>query len=175
MHPLTRRGGLNLGLLILSSGLAALVWFAPGGQDTATVPPLLNLAPAQVARLRVERFGQDTLMFERHGELWRMTASGTGSANPVLMNPILNLAEARCPLRYPVVAVNLHALQLDPPRLRLWLNDREIHFGNTAPTDGRRYLRLADQVYLCPDLIYPLLTSSAAGFLAPVIESPNPK
>jgi len=175
VHPLTRRGGLNLGLLILSSGLAALVWFAPGREDTATVPPLLNLAPAQVTHIRVERPGQQTLMFERHGAAWRMTAPGAGLANPVLINPILHLAEARCPLRYPVSAVDLRALQLEPPRLRLWLNDQEIHFGQTAPTDGHRYLRRADQVYLCPDRLYPLLTSSAAGFLAPVIESPIPK
>lgn len=170
MNALTRRRWLNLGLLGLVGGLAALAWFEPGREPSAEVPPLLNLAPAQLERLRVERPGQETLTFERRGEQWQMTAPRVGPANPVLIHPILQLAEARCPVRYAVGEVDLNLLQLEPPRLRLWLNDREIRFGAATPTDARRYLLVAGQVQLCPDRWYPLLTSSAAGFLAPVIE-----
>jgi len=168
MNPLIRRRWLNLGLLGLAGGLAGLAWFTPD-RESVTGPPLLNLAPALLERIRVERPGQQTLVFERHGENWQMTAPGVGPVNPVLINPILQLAETRCPVRYPVGAVDLKTLRLDPPRLRLWLNDQEIRFGGAAPTDNRRYLHLADHVYLCPDRLYPLLISSAAGFLAPVI------
>ncbi|RUQ32964.1 MAG: hypothetical protein EKK68_04370 [Candidatus Competibacteraceae bacterium] len=174
MNTLRRRRWLNLGLLGLAGGLAGLAWFTPD-RESVTGPPLLNLAPALLERIRVERPGQQTLAFERRGEHWQMTAPGVGPANPVLINPILQLVEMHCPVRYPVGMVDLKTLHLDPPRLRLWLNDQEIRFGSTAPTDDRRYLHLADHVYLCPDRLYPLLSSSAAGFLAPVIEPLPPK
>ena len=62
-------------------------------------------------------------------------------------------------------------LGFDPPRLRLRLNDQTVEFGATAPTDGQRYLQIGESVYLCPDRLYPLLTSSAGGFLGPSIET----
>lgn len=168
MNALSRRRWLNLGLLGAVSGLATLTWLEPGWAPV--VSPLLNLVPAQIERIRVERRGQDTLAFERRGDQWRMTAPSAGLANQVLINPILQLAEAHCPVQYPAGAIDLKMLRLDPPPLRLWLNDREIGFGGSAPTDDRRYLHIADRVHLCPDHLYLLLTSSAAGFLAPVIE-----
>jgi len=87
-----------------------------------------------------------------------------------LIRPIPQLAEVRCALRYPVAEMDLPRLRLDPPRLRLWLIGQEIHFGDTAPTDGQRYLRVGGTVHLCPDRWYPLLTSAAASFLAAPID-----
>lgn len=95
-----------------------------------------------------------------------MTAPVQGPANPVLIRPILQLGETRCAPSYPVAELNLFRLRLDSPRLRLWLNGQEIHFGDTAPTDGQRYLRVGATVHLCPDRWYSLLTSATAGFLA---------
>lgn len=174
MSTLSRRRWLNLGLLGLVGGLAALAWFEPGREPPAAIPPLLELAPAQQERIRVERPGQETLAFERRGEQWQMTAPGVGPANPVLIHPLLLLAEARCPVRYAAGEVDLKMLQLEPPRLRLWLNDREIRFGAATPTNDRRYLLIAGMVYLCPDRWHPLLTSSAAGFLGAVIKPFSP-
>ena len=174
MNALARRRWLNLGLLGLVGGLAALAWFEPGREPPAAIPPLLELAPAQQERIRVERPGQETLAFELRWEQWQMTAPGVGPANPVLIHPLLLLAEARCPVRYAAGEVDLKMLQLEPPRLRLWLNDREIRFGAATPTNDRRYLLIAGMVYLCPDRWHPLLTSSAAGFLGAVIKPFSP-
>ncbi|QQS53780.1 MAG: hypothetical protein IPM89_13110 [Candidatus Competibacteraceae bacterium] len=171
MSALTRRRWLNLGLLGLVGGLAALAWLESRQERLAGVPTLLELTPAQTERIAVERPGQANLAFKRSSGRWWMTAPESGLANPVLLNPIVNLAGTHCSLRYPVAELNLKSLQLDPPRLRLWLNDREIRFGATAPTDGRRYLQIGATVSLCPDGLYPLLTSAAASFRAPPIES----
>jgi hypothetical protein len=171
MSALARRRWLNLGLLGLMGGLAALALFEPGREQPAEVSSLLELAPTRVERIVVERPGQETLAFERREDRWWMTAPAGGPANPVLVNSILNLAEARCPLRYAAARLDSKQLHLEPPRLRLWLNDREIRFGATAPTDGQRYLQIGATVHVCPDSLYSLLASSAAGFLAPSIES----
>ena len=168
---LARRRWLNLALLGLVGGLATLAWFESRQERLAGVPALLDLTPAQIERIAVERPGQTNLAFKRSGGRWWMIAPENGLANPVLLNPIMKLAEARCPLRYAVAELDLKALQLDPPRLRLWLNDWEIRFGATSPTDGLRYLQIGATVSLCPDRLYSLLTSVAASFRAPPIGS----
>ena len=170
VNVLTRRHGLNLGLLVLAGGLAALVLIEPGRERSATIPPLLELTAERIERIVVERPGQERLAFERREGQWWMTAPEQGPANPVLIRPILQLAEARCAPSYAVADLDLSRLRLDPPRLRLWLNGQEIHFGDTAPTDSQRCLRVGGTVHLCPDRWYPLLTSAAAGFLAAPIE-----
>ncbi len=170
VNALTRRYGLNLGLLGLVGGLAALALVESGRELLPAIPPLLNLLPERIERIAVERPGQVNLMFERRDGRWWMTAPEGGPANPILIHPILQLAQARCAPSYAVAELDLPGLQLEPPRLRLWLNDQDIHFGATAPTDGQRYLRVGATVQLCPDRLYPLLTSAAAGFLARPLE-----
>jgi len=174
VSTLTRRRWLNLALLGLVGGLAALAWLESRQERFAGVPALLDLTPARIERIAVERPGQADLAFKRSGGRWWMVAPESGLANPILLNPIMDLAGAHCPLRYAVTELDLKALQLDPPRLRLWLNDREIRFGATAPIDGRRYLQIDATVSLCPDRLYSLLTSAAASFRAPPIGSSAP-
>jgi hypothetical protein len=174
MDAIGRRRWLNLGLLGLVGGLVALALFEPGRRPPAPVPPLLELAPARIERIVVERFGQEPLVFTRRDDLWRMAVPEVGPANPVLVDAILRLAELRCPRRYAVAEVELKRLRLDSPQLRLWLNEREIRFGDTDPTDAQRYMQVDATVLLCADHAYPLLTSAAGSFLAPSIESLAP-
>ncbi len=169
VNTLTRRIGINLGLLGLVSGLVALVLFEPGRKQPVAIPPLLNLTMEDIQQIKVERLDQEILAFERHAEHWWMIAPNRGLANPVLIHAILHLVEVRCPLRYAVAGLDLKPLGFEPPRLQLQLNDHTLYFGGTAPTDGQRYLQSGTTVYLCPDRFYPLLTSAAASFLAPSI------
>lgn len=170
VNTLSRRRWLNVGLLGLAGGLAALVVTEPGRDRSATIPPLLELTAERIERVAVERVGQSRMSFERREGQWWMTAPEQGLANPVLIRPIPQLAEARCAPSYAIADLDLSRLRLDPPHLRLWLNGQEIHFGDTAPTDGQRYLRVGGTVHLCPDRWYPLLTSAAGSFLAAPIE-----
>lgn len=174
MNALMRRRWINLGLLGLAVGLAALAWFDPG-REQPIIPPLLGMvATDPIKRIEVLRADQEALAFERREGRWRMTAPHSGWANPVLINRVLEVAAVRCPLQYPAAELDRPALHLEPPRLRLRLDDREILFGATTPTDGLRYLQVGATVHLCPDRLYPLLTSAAAGFLTSAIESPEP-
>lgn len=170
MNALARRRWLNFGLLGLVGGLVALVVIEPGRDRSATIPPLLALTAKRIERIVVERPGQEQLALEQREGQWWMTAPQQGPANPVLIRPIPQLAEARCAPSYAVADLDLPRLRLDPPRLRLWLNGREIDFGDTAPTDGQRYLRVGGTVHLCPDRWYVLLTSATASFLMKPLE-----
>lgn len=173
MNALIRRRWINLGLLGLVAGLALLIWFEPGMEQSRVPLPLLDLSPARIERIEVLRSDRESLTFQRQEGRWRMTAPESGWANPVLIHRMLEVMAVHCPLQYPVAAFNLSALGLEPPRLQLRLDDRDINFGATAPTNGLRYLQVGATVHLCPDRLYPLLTSATAGFLAPVMESPK--
>ena len=172
VNALAQRAWLNLGLLGLIGGLVALALFDPAWENPALTSPLLDLTPAQIEHIAVERPRQETLAFERRAARWWMTAPGNGPVNPVLIHSILQLAELRCSLRYATAGLDLKPLGLDPPRLQLRLNDQNIDFGATAPTDGQRYLRVGATISLCPDRFYLLLTSAAASFLASPVELP---
>lgn len=170
MHALTRRWGVNLGLLIMAGGLLMLGIWGPD-QERAMIPPLFGGSPTEIKDIEVLRLDQETLTFTRREGLWQMTAPNEGPANPILINQLFQEATVHCPHQYPVSELDLKALSLDPPRLRLRLDDQEIRFGATAPTDGLRYVQTGARVHLCPDRLYRLLTSAAASFLAPPIES----
>ena len=171
MDAIARRRWLNLGLLSLAGGLVALALLEPSQRRPIPISPLLELAPARIERIAVERPDQEPLAFTRRDGRWWMMAPETGPVNPVLINPILHLADMRCPRRYTVAEVDLMRLHLDPPRLRLWLNEQEIRFGDIDPTEARRYLRVGATIFLCADDVYPLLTSASGSFLVPPIES----
>lgn len=173
MNALTRRRLLNLGLLILVGGLVALVWFEPGRDQPAIILPVLKTLPSQIEHIEAWRPDQEKLEFVRREGRWWMTAPGSGLANPILLNQLLQEVATPCPLQYPIAGLDLKALQLDPPPLRLRLDDQEIYFGVTTPTDGLRYLQVGPIVHLCPDRLYRLLSSAAASFLAPPIDFPE--
>jgi len=171
MNALTRRWRINLGLLVLAGGLAAWALLGSGEEPLTAAPPLLEASPIRVEQIEVLHSDRETLVFVRQDNHWWMTAPGSGLANPVLLNQLLQEVSAHCPRRYLAAELDLKALSLDLPRLRLRLDDQEIRFGATTPTEGLRYLQTGALVHLCPDRLYRLLTSAAASFLAPPIES----
>ncbi|HCB12186.1 MAG TPA: hypothetical protein DEP36_01250 [Gammaproteobacteria bacterium] len=172
MNALTRRWRVNLGLLILAGGLAALALLElDDGEHLPVVPSFLGASPVQIEHIEVLRLDQGMLAFVRRDGHWWMTAPSSGPANPVLLNQLLQEVTARCPRQYPAAQLDLKALSLDPPRLRLRLNEQEIRFGAAAPMDSLRYLQAGDIVHLCPNRLYRLLTSAAASFLAPPLKS----
>jgi hypothetical protein len=172
MNVLMRRRGFNLALLILAGGLAALALLEPDGGPSTAIPLLLETLPTPIQNIEVLRPDRETLAFARQDGRWRMTAPGSGLANRILLNQLLQEATAPCSRQYSVAELDLKALSLDPPRLRLRLDEQEIRFGGIAPTDGLRYLQTGAIVHLCPDRLYRLLNSAAASFLAPPLESP---
>ena len=174
---LSRRHGLNAGLFLLVAGLAALAWFAPDQESPTVGTPLLSLTADQVDRIIIEQPDQTRLIFVRAGSetAWQMQAPEPGRANPILMRALLELAEARCTAHSAVTGLDLAELHLQPPQLRLWLNDHELAFGSVAPVSGLRYVRSGATVALCPDDWMRLLTSAAASFRTaplPPTESP---
>ncbi|MCP5159984.1 MAG: hypothetical protein H6974_02135 [Gammaproteobacteria bacterium] len=170
MNALMRRWRSNLGWFLLVCGLAGLALFAFEA-ERSMVAPLLGTEPTQIEHIEVLRSDREKLAFVRRDGRWWVTSPSHGPANPILLNQLLQEATAHCPRQYPVAEVDLKALSLNPPRLRLRLNDQEIRFGGIASVDGLRYVQTATMVHLCSERLYRLLSSAAASFLVPPIAS----
>ncbi len=173
MNILHRRRWINWALLALVVSLVALARLDQG--KPSSIMALPGVSATQIQRIEVSYPQRESLIFERQGAVWQMTAPGHGPANPVLINRVLDITELRCPLHYAAAALDLSALHLQPPQLRLMLGGQDIHFGTITATEGLRYLRVGTRVYLCPDRFYALLASAAASFLAPGFDSRTPR
>ena len=163
---MNKRNRLNLGLLGLVTALLLIAVFEPGRESPPTPVPLLELAPEQVQNIGIERPGQEAVVLRKQAGAWFLIKPLEAPGNTALIDAVLKITTAVCPLRYPSTALELAKLQLDPPLLTLILNDQELAFGGTESLDNRRYLRIKDTVYLCTDRYYYLLTGTAASFAA---------
>ena len=169
MSTFNWRRRLNFLLLGAISGLLVALWRDEVPQPTA----LLNLAPDAINFIEVFRSDRESLHFARLQDGWQMSAPQAGPANALLIQRILEVSALRCPRHYPASQLDLAALELDPAPVLLRLNSAEIRFGAASATAGLRYVQVGSNVALCPDSVYPLLTSAAASFLTTTLEIPS--
>lgn len=157
---------LNIGLLALVLGLALLAYYQPGLTPQAAVK-LTALSAQQVTRLRIEQAGQAPLLLEKQAGKWRISEPVQMEANALRVETALRLAEAKSLARFP--ARDLARFRLDAPALRVWLNDVEIAFGDSAPLGQQRYLLLGDTVHLIADDVYYYLSGGLTLFASNVL------
>lgn len=163
------RRRLNFLLLGAVSGLLVALWL-----PATPPPPLLNVEASAINFIEVFRSQQPSLHFARLKEGWQMSAPQAGKANALLMQRIVEVSALRCPRHYPVAELDLAALELAEPLVLLRLNTQEVRFGAVS-AEGLRYVQVGATVALCPDRVYPLLTSAAASFLTATLEISNPE
>lgn len=132
----------NAGLALLVAALAAWLAFRPAPPATA---PLLDLDPAAVTRVRVERAGLPALAIERNGGAWRLTAPVAARADEIKVARLLAAATARATATYP--AENLAQYELQPPAAVLTLDERRIAFGLVNPITSQQYVLAEGRVH----------------------------
>lgn len=164
---MTKRNLLNLGLMSLAALLAGLAIIKSGKEPPPAPAPLLGVDPATVNALGIERPGAAPIVLRRQQGAWLMIAPSEAPANEALIDALLKITAASCPSHYPAGEMSLKELRLDPPLVQLSVDDQTLAFGATDALDGRRYIRRNDNVYLCADLYYYLLSGDAESFKAP--------
>lgn len=156
---------INIGLLILVVILAALVWYE-GIQDTQPVTPTLaTVLPSLTHRIRIESPDREAAEFKHTDNEWRLVKPFNILADPIRIRPILMLYQQ--PINH-VVTIrdqDIKQFSLNPPLLKLTLEDTEIAFGGSQPIDRRRYIRIADELYLIDNSIFIQLNTPAVGFI----------
>ena len=155
---------LNLVLLLAVGGLAAVALLEPGKTPPAVNPAVTPLKAEQVNMLRIEREGEAPVVLERRGKSWRMTSPRDLPAHGIRAAMATAAAEAESLSRVEHPA-DPAQYQLEPPRLRLTLNDTELRFGDIDPLHQRRYLRVGESLHLVADTLYPAINRGWPHFV----------
>lgn len=138
----------NLALLalVVVVGLAAYLW-----PDKPVEPPvrLSELNRNDVTRVRVERRGSPAMELEKLAEGdWRMRAPFSTRVDRYQMDRLVDLVSATAKQTLP--RAHLERYDLDPPSVRVALNDELFEFGATNELTNEQYVAKDDSIYLIP-------------------------
>jgi len=168
------RSLLNLGLVVAVAALAALAIYQPGVKKPS--PKRISALDADnIAHIEIDRPGQPKVVLAREGKQWRMTAPKPLYANAFKVQGLLGVARAEAHRSYPVSAVKLKNLGLDPAKAVLRLDGTAFAFGDVDPVDRSRYLRVGDTVYLVDDIAWYFLSGGWTGLVRPGLLPPGAK
>ncbi len=167
MTGLRARVLVNLALLGLAVGLAALIWLDPWRQQPPVLEKLSAIDPGTVNRLRIERPKGAPIALERAGSGWRLMPPISLPANSYRVAALLGIASAPVHDAFRAEGNDLRQFGLDPPKVRLLLNQHEFRFGDTEPLRGFRYVHYGADVHLVSDTFFHHLLATAPAFVDP--------
>jgi len=157
---------INLLLLVAIGILLLVAYFEPGIDEQAEAPAITTLKKDRLRRIHLNRPVRDDLVLVKTAtQSWVIEHSPELPADSYQLNALLRLAEQKAVRSYPASGLDLAQLQLDPPYATAILNDTAIEFGSLEPLEGLRYVRVADQVHLIPDLYLQLIEAGYTKFV----------
>ena len=136
---------LNLALAALVAVLILLVWLKPKPM-AQTEFELSTLASASINRIAIEKSGQPAIVLQKNLAGWRLSAPFQARAEGTAVGHLLEILVATSLQRFP--ATDLGRFQLDPPLLRITLNDQEFSFGTQNTLTGEVYVATNGGVHL---------------------------
>jgi hypothetical protein len=136
---------LNLVLVLAVTAVALFAILKPQQKADPGIR-LLDVARDQVSRIAIERKGAPAVRLEKQGDGWHVTAPFTARADRNQVDRILDLAGAVAKQKLP--REDLGRFDLDPPQLRVTLDDRAIAFGRINEVTNEQYAATAQAVYL---------------------------
>lgn len=154
---MTARWIANALLLLLLLGLGLAIHHVLTVTDPAQT--LTGIVAADLRVITVERDGEPRIQLERAQDGWRLREPLDLDADPGQVERLLSVLTAPVQRSFPAQSASLRELGLDPPRLRLTLDNLTLGFGGLDPLGSRRYVYApADGlVHLIEDGVYPRL------------------
>jgi len=161
---LKRRWLINLGLAAIVLGLAIAASLEHQREIAATT--LTAMQPDAIQSLSIQRPGEPLIRLRRDDDSgWQMLEPFAAPAAGAPIGKLLPISTAFVHRSIPAAALDLHQLGLDPPLIRLHLDDLELRFGATEPVDEHRYVQIGDLVHLIDDRYLPQLLASPEHYV----------
>lgn len=158
------RWGVNLSLLVVVLVLGTFALMRPGKKDGEHQSPLLSLDLKALQSLTLEN--GEHIEFERQNGTWRLVQPFPAAVNQARVEQLLSIASMIPAAEYPLPDPSLRkGYGLSEPFARLSLGEAELEFGGTAPLDHRRYVRMAEKLYLLDDSFSHQLASKSTDFV----------
>ena len=140
---------LNLALIAALAALSLYVYFKPW-QDAAPTLKLTQLKRDEVTRIAVEPRGAVAIKLEKRDGAWRIVAPLNAQADATQVDSLINIVNANA--KQKLANADLAQLDLNPPPMRVTLNDQTFAFGRVNDITYEQYVATAGAVYLVPPL-----------------------
>jgi hypothetical protein len=157
-----------INLLLLSGAvlLTLVVWLEPGVEKETPKVKVTALEREQVNRIHLQRQRHPDLALEKNAAgHWQIRHDPLLPADSFHVNALIKLADQEAVRSYPVSALDLTRLELDPPASSITLNQTRIDFGRQEALESLRYVRRGDRVLLIPDLYQYLVDADYSQFV----------
>lgn len=154
----------NLILALVAALLGTTVFFEINRQDAPT--RLTGLAPDTIGRITLERKARASVRLQRTPDGWQMTDPFQVEADAQRIGELLGILGAPVRRSFPMAAASASELGLDPPAIRLLLDDIELSIGGIEPIEQRRYVAIGDLVHLIDDRFYHHLIARDLDYIS---------
>jgi hypothetical protein len=140
---------LNLALIAALVALSLYAYFKPW-QEAAPSIKLTQLKRDDITRIAVEPRGAAAIKLEKRDGAWRIVAPLTAQAEATQVDRLVDIVNANA--KQKLANADLRQFDLDPPQVRVTLNDQAFAFGRVNDITYEQYVATADGVYLVPPL-----------------------
>ncbi len=156
----------NLALLVIVLILVAVVIFEPGKTPRPKPELLTSMKSSDVKQIKIIRRHKGTIELKKQSAHWRMLKPFNLPANNYKVESVLNLLQTESIARYDLTDLDPARYDLVTPAVSILFNNSlKIDFGNIAPLQKQRYVRIGKQLHLIPDYYYYQLVGSATDYL----------
>lgn len=135
----------NLLLVLLLTGLALYALLRPKEPSDPGIK-LTQLKRDDISRISLERRGSPTIQLEKREGRWRITAPLQTRAEPIQVDRLTDITMATAKHKLP--PGDLPRYELDPPQVKLTLNDDTFAFGRINDVTNEQYVANAGALYL---------------------------
>lgn len=140
---------LNLALIAALVALSLAAYFKPW-QDAAPSIRLTQLKRDDITRIVIEPRGAAAIKLEKGDGAWRIVAPLTAQAEDTQVDRLVDIVNAIA--KQKLSNADLSQFDLNPPQVRVTLNDQAIAFGRINDITYEQYAATAEGVYLVPPL-----------------------
>jgi hypothetical protein len=140
---------LNLSLIAALVALSLYTYFKPW-HDAAPAIKLTQLKRDDVTRITVEPRGNSVIKLEKLDGVWRIIAPLNAQAEATQVDRVVDIVNANA--KQKLANPDLAQLDLDPPRVRVTLNDETFGFGRVNDVTYEQYVAAKGSVFLVPPL-----------------------
>ncbi len=163
---MTSRTLLNLALLLIVVILGTVAMLEPGKTPTPKPELLTHMKSSAVKQIKIVRRDKGTIELQKQAKHWHMVRPFSLPANDYKVESVLNLLQTESIARYDLTDLDPARFDLVKPVVSIFFNHSlKIDFGNIAPLQKQRYVRIGKQLHLIPDFYYYQLIGSATDYL----------
>lgn len=153
---------LNLGLVILLAGLAALAFI--DNSKPLPVSDFSLLKAADITNIQIKHKDIVTEINKRTNN-WQISQPIAIEADEFRINAILAILSSHYGNHYDISEPDYKKFSLAPPLATLSLNHQLFSFGSTSPVNNKRYVLTNNKLFLLDDTFYPLIASGSKNLM----------